>query len=104
MPRMEAAVIDIDRQQLAEMAAVAFQTDDRAEIPEKIWTTYALGTVFVRATWADGITALRAGRLEDLAELVHTAYRVPTVAVAYSRDMDWQAIDDLARALAALDS
>lgn len=90
----------IDRQQLAEMAAVAFQTDDAAEIPEKIWTTFALDTVFVRATWLDGITARRAGRLEDLAELVHHAYRVRTVAVAYSRDMPWPDIDALAQALA----
>lgn len=92
--------MNVDRQQLAEMAAVAFQTDDRDEIPEKIWTTYALDTLFVRATWNGGITATRAGRLEDLAAMVLAAYRVPTVAVAYGRDMDWERIDALAQALA----
>lgn len=82
------------------MAAAAFRTDDAGEIPEKLWTTFALGVLFVRATWPDGITARRAGALEDLAELCHHAYRVPTVAVAYGRDMDWPTIDGLARALA----
>lgn len=93
---------DIDRQQLAEMAAVAFKGDSREDIPEKIWTTWALDTLFVRATWADGITARRAGQLEDLAVLIHQAYRVPVVAVAYSRDMDWDAVDALAHALLAV--
>jgi len=94
---------DIDRQQLAEMAAVAFRGDDRDDIPEKIWTNFALDTVFVRATWNDGITARRAGQLEDLADLVHASYRVPTVAVAYGRDMTWERIDALARALTTVE-
>lgn len=89
----------IDRQQLAEMAAVAFRGDDRDDIPEKIWTTLALDTIYVRACWGDGITARRAGQLEDLAELVHASYGVPVVAVAYGRDMAWSTIDALAVAM-----
>lgn len=91
---------DIDRRELAEMAAVAFRGDESADIPEKIWTTFALDTLYVRATWGDGLSAKRTGQLEELAMLVQHAYRVPVVAVAYSRDLDWSEVDALAQALA----
>jgi hypothetical protein len=96
-------MIDIDRQDLAEMAAVAFRGDDHADIPEKLWCDQYGGTVFVRAAWANGITAQRAGHLEDLRDLVAHAYQVEAVAVAYWLDMPWDEIDAHAKALQAVE-
>jgi len=91
--------MEIDRKELAEMAAIAFQGDGLSDVPEKIWCDEYGGTLFVRASWADGITAHRTNCLEDLRDLVAAAYRVEAVAVAYWRDMDWTEIDDMARVL-----
>ena len=88
--------MEIDRQELAEMAAVAFQGDDIDDVPDKIWCDIYEGTVFVRASWGNGITAHRTSCLEDLRDLVAAAYRTEAVAVAYWRDMDWETIDGLA--------
>jgi hypothetical protein len=92
-------MIDIDRQDLAEMAAVAFRGDDYQDIPEKLWADQYGGTIFVRAAWANGLTARRTGHLEDLRDLVAETYRVPAVAVAYWNDLEWSEIDAHAHAL-----
>ena len=91
-------MVDIDKAELAEMAAVAFRTRDRDEIPEKIWIDGYGGTAFLRATWSDGITANRVDRLQDLQELVAAAYQIEVVAVAYWQDMPWSEIDARAAA------
>lgn len=92
-------MIEIDRQDLAELAAVAFQGDDKADIPEKIWLDQFGGTVFVRATWENGLTSRRTGHLEYLRDLVAQTYQVDAVAVAYWNDMAWPDIDLIAAAL-----
>ena len=91
--------MEIDRKELAEMAAVAFQGDDVSDVPEKIWCDTYGGVVFVRASWGDGINAHRTNCLEDLRDLVAAAYKVEAVAVAYWRDMEWSEIDAMARDL-----
>jgi hypothetical protein len=91
--------MEIDRKELAEMAAVAFQGDDVADVPEKLWCDKYAGVIFVRASWGDGITAHRTSCLEDLRDLVAAAYRAEAVAVAYWRDMEWETIDGLASRL-----
>jgi hypothetical protein len=92
-------MIEIDRQDLAEMAAVAFRGDDRDDIPEKLWVDQYGETVFVRAAWSSGITARRTTHLEELRDLVAAAYRVEAVAVAYWQDLEWDEIDAHAHAL-----
>lgn len=92
-------MVEIDKQDLAEMAAVAFRTRERDEIPDKIWIDGYGGVAFLRATWSSGITAARIDRLQDLQQLVAAAYRIEVVAVAYWQDMTWQEIDARAAAL-----
>lgn len=92
--------MDIDRQDLAEMAAVAFQpvngTDD---IPEKIWVDAYHEVAYVRAAWAGGINADRIDRLQILQRLLAKSYDLEVVAVAYWQDMPWSEIDARAAAL-----
>jgi hypothetical protein len=95
-------MIEIDRQDLAELAAVAFKGDDHDDIPEKLWCDQYGDTVFVRATWESGLTRIRTGHLEYLRDLVAETYKVDAVAVAYWRDMPWDAIDAQAYALQAV--
>lgn len=94
---------EIDRERLAEMAAVAFHGQDVDDIPEKIWCDSYQGVVFLRATWGSGLTIRRVDMLEDLQQLVAAGYRCQVVAVAYLRDMDWMEIDGLAGALQAVE-
>ena len=86
----------IDQNDLAELAAVAFEGDSTDDIPEKIWCDAYQDVVFVRATWSGGLTAKRTGHLEDLRDLVAASYRVQAVAVAYWADMAWDEVDELA--------
>lgn len=93
------AAMDIDRHDLAELAAMAFGGDDKSDIPEKIWVDSYGGVMFVRSTWADGLTAGRTEHLERLRDLLAIEYAVEVVAVAYERDLGWDEIDARARAL-----
>lgn len=68
-------MVDIDKTELAEMAAVAFRVTAKADIPEKIWIDGYQGTAFLRATWSDGITAKRIDQLQNLQQLVAAAIR-----------------------------
>ena len=98
----EDAVVDIDKTELAEMAAVAFRVTAKADIPEKIWIDGYQGTAFLRATWSDGITAKRIDQLQELQRLVAAAYLIEVVAVAYWVDMPWSEVDARAAALQAV--
>ena len=94
-----AAMLTIERNDLAELAAVAFHGDGVDDIPEKIWCDAYENVVFVRATWASGLTARRTDHLELLRDLVADTYRVEASAVAYWHDMTWEQIDALAAVL-----
>lgn len=96
-------MVDIDKTELAEMAAVAFRVTSKDDIPDKIWIDGYQGTAFLRATWGDGITAKRVDQLQDLQQLVAAAYLIEVVAVAYWRDMPWSEIDARAAALQAVE-
>jgi hypothetical protein len=95
----EDAVVEIDKQDLAEMAAVAFRDSVKADIPEKIWVDGYGGVAFLRATWGDGITAKRVDKLQALQQLLAAGYEIEVVAVAYWHDMPWDRIDGMASAL-----
>lgn len=99
---MEPPAGPLDKNVLVDLAGVAFRGATQSDIPEKVWTTWALDTLYVRATWGSGITARRTTNLEILAAMIQETYRVPTVAVAYSEDMDWATVDALAEALATV--
>lgn len=94
---MEEVVITAE--QLAEVAAVCFL---RADVPDKIWANGYGGTNFIRATWADGITARRANSLERMKEILEEAYPALWVAVGYEKDFSWKTVDKMAAALSAV--
>jgi hypothetical protein len=91
--------MEIDRETLAKLAAVAFHGDELADIPEKIWVDCYEGVAFVRASWATGLTAHRTNCLEELRDMVALAYQVDAVAVAYWRDLPWDQINQMAQEL-----
>lgn len=92
----------ISTQDLATIAARAFSADHGVNVPEKIWADSYQGTPYVRAAWADGLTAARIDGLKSLQEALERTYGLPWVAVAYSRDMTWKAVDRLAARLQAV--
>lgn len=96
------AAVEIDKGTLAELAAIAFQTSDQSEIPDKIWIDSYGGVAYLRAAWSTGLTVPRIDMLQDLRHLVAEAYQIEVVAVAYERDMTWPEIDARAAALQAV--
>ena len=91
--------MDIDRQELAELAAAAFRGSQKQDVPEKLWVDSYGGVLFIRAAWGDGLTAGRTEALEYLRDLLAQEYVVEVVAVAYERDLDWSEIDRRSQAL-----
>lgn len=85
--------------ELAEVAAVCFV---RADVPEKIWANGYQNTNYIRATWADGITARRANSLEQMRDVLEETYGAQWVAVGYQTDFEWATIDEMAAALSAM--
>jgi hypothetical protein len=91
-------VIPITNQQLAEEAGRWFHGVSLPEVPAKLWLDMyaATGQIYLRATFDKGGRTTRAMlRLQGLAVSLDLRYGTELITVAYTNDMDWDAIEAL---------